>query len=128
MLIEDYFKTIQETIESNQIIQFHSIIYQKRDNFLGYIKGKIQLLDASCLYLTEYVEVEYGIDRGKYSYQYMNQNNQLIFRYDNAPHHQKLKLSSFPHHKHDGNEDNVIASNAPNLSDILREIENNFNV
>lgn len=57
----------------------------------------------------------------------MNQNNQLIFRYDNVPHHQKLKLSSFPHHKHDGNEDNIIASNAPNLSDIFREIQDKFN-
>ena len=56
----------------------------------------------------------------------MNQNNKLIFRYDNAPHHQKLQLSSFPNHKHDGNEDNIIASNAPNLSDIFREIQGKF--
>ena len=53
----------------------------------------------------------------------MTQNHQLIFRYDNAPHHQKLKLSSFPHHKHDGNEDNIIASDAPTLLDVLQEIE-----
>ena len=123
MLIEDYFKQIQQTINSYSFIQSHNIVYQKRDKFLGYIKGKIQFIDESCLYLTEYVEVEYGIDRGKYSYQYMNDNNQLIFRYDNAPHHQKLKLSSYPHHKHDGSEDNIIASNAPKLSDVLQEIK-----
>ena len=109
MLIEDYFKNIQSIIDSFQLIKSQDIVYQKRDQYLGYIKGKIQLIDSSWLYFTEYVEVECGIDRGKYSYQYINQNNKLIFRYDNAPHHQKLKLSSFPNHKHDGNEDNIIA-------------------
>ncbi len=123
MLIEDYFKQIQQMISSHQSIKSHNIVYQKRDQSLGYIKGKIQFTGESWLYLTEYVEVESGIDRGKYSYQYMNENNQLIFRYDNAPHHQKLKLSSFPHHKHDESEENVIASNAPNLSGVLQEIK-----
>lgn len=52
----------------------------------------------------------------------MDEKNQLVFRYDNAPHHQKLNLYSFPDHKHDGSEDNITASNAPNLSDVLREI------
>ncbi len=127
MLIEDYFKNIQTIIDSFQLIKSQNIVYQKRDQYLGYIKGKIHLIDGSWLYFTEYVEVECGIDRGKYSYQYINQNNKLIFRYDNAPHHQKLKLSSFPNHKHDGNEDNIIASNAPNLSDIFREIQDKFN-
>ncbi|MGB5592632.1 MAG: DUF6516 family protein [Crocosphaera sp.] len=127
MLIEDYFKNFQNIIDSIQLIKSKNVVYQKRDKYLGYIKGKIQLLDGSSLYFTEYVEVEYGIDRGKYSYQYMNQNNQLIFRYDNAPHHQKLNLSSFPHHKHDGSENNIIASNAPNLYAIFREIQDKFN-
>ncbi len=47
----------------------------------------------------------------------------LIFRYDNTGHHKKLGLSTYPHHKHDGSEAHVIASGAPELSDILREIE-----
>ena len=120
MIIEDYFSQIQQLISSNYLIKYHSIVYQKRDDFFGYIKGKIQFSYESWLYLTEYVDVESEIDRGKYSYQYMNQDNQLIFRYDNAPHHQKLKLSSFPHHKHDRRDDNIIASNAPNLSNVLQ--------
>ncbi|MDJ0658653.1 MAG: DUF6516 family protein [Crocosphaera sp.] len=128
MLIEDYFKNIQTIIDSFQMIKSQNIVYQKRDKHLGYIKCKIQLIDGSWLYFTEYVEVEYGIDRGKYSYQYMNQNNQLIFRYDNALHHQKLNLSSFPHHKHERKEDNIIGSNTANLSDIFREIKDKFNI
>ncbi len=51
-----------------------------------------------------------------YSYQYMDSKNNLIFCYDNAEDHQKLNLSTFPHHKHDGREDNFIKSNAPFLA------------
>ncbi|WP_293088902.1 DUF6516 family protein, partial [Okeania sp. SIO3B5] len=39
-------------------------------------------------------------------------------------HHKKLNLPNFPHHKHEGSQENVISSNAPNLVDVLQEIEN----
>ncbi len=58
-----------------------------------------------------------------YSYQYMDTENNLIFRYDNTEHHRKLNLPTFPHHKHDGREDNVVSSDAPFLADVLKEIE-----
>ena len=47
----------------------------------------------------------------------------LIFRYDDVKHDKKLNLPNYPHHKHEGSEDNVISSNAPTLADILNEIE-----
>jgi Family of unknown function (DUF6516) len=46
-----------------------------------------------------------------------------IFRYDNTGHHQKLNLPTFPHHKDEGSEGNVIASNAPIFAEVLQEIE-----
>ena len=66
---------------------------------------------------------ELKIDRQMYSYQYMNKEKALIFRYDNAENHQKLNLTNFPHHKHDGNEKNIVNSDAPFLADVLKEIE-----
>jgi hypothetical protein len=74
------------------------------------------------LHLREFVCVEITVDRKMYSYQYMNAQNDLIFRYDNTEHHRKLNLSNFPHHKPDGSEDNVISSNSPSLADVLKEI------
>ena len=53
---------------------------------------------------------------------YMTADKELIFRYDNTGHHRKLNLSTFPHHKHDRSETNVLASNAPELAEILQEI------
>jgi hypothetical protein len=53
----------------------------------------------------------------------MNSSGALIFRYDNTGHHKKLGLPTYPHHKHEGSEENVIASSAPTLADVLQEIE-----
>jgi hypothetical protein len=53
----------------------------------------------------------------------MDSKNNLIFQYDNTEHHQNLNLSTFPHHKHDRSEDNVVKSDAPFLAEILKEIE-----
>jgi Family of unknown function (DUF6516) len=52
----------------------------------------------------------------------MDADNNLIFRYDNTEHHRKLNLPNFPHHKHDGREDNVVNSDAPFLADVLKEV------
>jgi hypothetical protein len=43
----------------------------------------------------------------------------LIFRYDNAPHHPHL--STFPAHKHVGS--SVIDAEPPDLNDVLAEID-----
>ncbi len=58
-----------------------------------------------------------------YVYHYVNSKGKLIFRYDNTGHHRKLKLPTYPHHKHDGGQDNIIASGAPELSRVLAEIQ-----
>jgi hypothetical protein len=44
----------------------------------------------------------------------------MVFRYDNAPHFPKL--ASAPHHKHT-NENDVLASQPPDLQSVLKEIE-----
>ncbi|MGH1395706.1 MAG: toxin-antitoxin system TumE family protein [Trichormus sp.] len=123
MLIEDYFQQVQILIESSQIVQLFNIETEKRGMYEGFIRGKLEFTDNSLLHLREFVYVEISIDRKMYSYQYMSSENNLIFRYDNTEHHRKLNLTTFPHHKHDGSEENVVKSNAPFLADVLKEIE-----
>jgi hypothetical protein len=53
-----------------------------------------------------------------YRYHFQDSGNNLIFRYDSTPHFPQL--SSFPHHKHLS--DNVIASEKPHITDVLREV------
>ncbi len=54
----------------------------------------------------------------KYRYHFMNNENSLIFRYDNAEHYHEI--STFPHHKHLTN--NIVESLEPELIDIMIEI------
>lgn len=122
MLIEDYFQQIREVIEVCRLVQSFNLIPEKRGESEGFIRGLINLTDGSILYLREFVNVEMTINCEMYSYQYMNAAKSLIFRYDNVEHHKKLNLPNYPHHKHDGSEDNVISSNAPMLADIFNEI------
>ena len=124
MLIEDYFQRIKILIESSEIVRIFDMEIDKRGMYEGLIRGKIDFKYNTVLHFREFIYVEIDLDRKMYSYQYMNSQNKLIFRYDNTKHHQKLNLPTFPHHKHDGSEENVVQSNAPFLAEILNEIEN----
>lgn len=66
----------------------------------------------------EYLEVEDKIEKKTYSYHYQSATDQLIFRYDNAPHHHNIP--TFPKHKHlkDGT---VIPSTEVMLNTVIQE-------
>jgi len=59
-------------------------------------------------------------EKRKYAYQWVNKNNELICRWDNAP--DWPEIDSFPHHKHVQDENNVKASKNIEFSTILNEI------
>jgi hypothetical protein len=121
--IEQYFFQIQKTVESSPIIRLSSVSYEKRGTHEGIIRGRFQFLDDTILEWREYVDVENEIDHLMYVYQYMDPFNKLLFRYDNTGHHKRLDLVTYPHHKHEGRDDNVVASEPKNLEEILQEIE-----
>lgn len=123
MRINGYFRQIQKIVESSSIVQLSSVTLEKRGTHEGFIRGKLQFLDESNLYWREFVDVELTIDRLMYVYQYMDSSDKLVFRYDNSGHHRKLKLSTYPHHKHEGSEDNIVSSASLDLANVLNEIE-----
>jgi len=112
LLIEDYFHNITEIIDKSPVVQSKAITYDKRSSYIGFIRGSIWLPDNSVLHIREYVNVQNDIELYMYAYQYQDANDLLIFRYDNTPHFPNL--STFPHHKHNGNETDVIPSICPN--------------
>ncbi|MBE9012923.1 hypothetical protein IQ250_22235 [Pseudanabaenaceae cyanobacterium LEGE 13415] len=122
MQIELYFQQIQETISNCPVVESFDLKTEKRDVSIGFVRAEIQFRDFSVLAIREFVSVETSLDRDMYSYQYMSAENQLIFRYDNTGHHKKLNLPTYPNHKPEGSEENVIASLAPTLSEVLDEI------
>lgn len=122
MLIEDYFQTIRTVISTCTAVESFSLDCEKRDTYEGFIRGEIRFIDSSILNIREFVSVEIAIERDMYAYQYMDAQNNLIFRYDNTPHHKKLSLPTYPHHKHDKSETTVIASFASMLVEVFQEI------
>jgi len=124
MLIEDYFALVDQWVTQTSYIASISITKEKRSRHIGFIKGVIEFVDGSSLYLMEFVEVKDSIDRYKYRYHYQNRHQERIFRYDMAPHLPELATS--PHHKHVGpaaTPNHVIPSSGPLLSEVLAEIE-----
>jgi hypothetical protein len=53
----------------------------------------------------------------------MGASKQLRFRYDNTGHHKQLNLPTYPHHKHEGSDEYILPSAAPDLAAILGEVE-----
>lgn len=122
MRIEEYFRQIQKIIDSYSVIQSSKIMFDKRSTYEGFIRGDIFFLDGSILHLREFVDVESLEERLMYVYQYISSSKELIFRYDNTGHHRKLSLPTYPHHKHEGSEDNIAPATASDLDSVLEEI------
>ena len=123
MRIEAHFQHVRETIDGCPVVQSSNVAYDKRSTHEGFVRGEIYFVDGSLLHLREFVDVEIRLDCLTYVYQYMDSAHRLVFRYDNTGHHKKLNLPTYPHHKHQGTENNVVASSAPDLAAILAEIE-----
>ena len=105
------------------MVQSSSITYDKRSTHEGFIRGGGYFVDASILHLREFVDVETAVERLLYVYQYMDAHEQLQFRYDNTGHHKQLNLPTYPHHKHEGSDKQVVPSPPPDLAAVLGEIE-----
>ncbi len=89
------------------------------DNETVYLKGNLLFIDSSVLEIAIFANnIHETVSIDKYRFHYMGKDGQMIFRYDNAPHHQEI--TSFPHHKHTS--DKVIQSTMPSLKDVLNEI------
>ena len=123
MRIEQYFDQIRGWVEACPVIQLSNIAFEKRGTYQGFLHGELILVDGSVLHIREYLDLETQIERLAYVYQLMGEDGALIFRYDNTGHHRRLNLPTYPHHKHAGNEDQVAPSSAPDLQNVLSEVQ-----
>lgn len=103
-------------------VDLSNVTYGNQGEEIGYIRCDLLFSNGSALHFREYVDAEFEPERLMYSYHYMDSANKLVFRYDDANHHSKLNLANHPHHTHDGSEENIVASPAPTLADVLDEI------
>jgi len=92
----------------------------------GTFEGRLRFWDGSLLEFVETLVVRgFLIVKTDYAYHYQDSEDQIIFRYDNAPHHPEI--ATFPHHKHFFDKQNrretFIAAALPDLHAVLREID-----
>ena len=120
-MIQEYFRDLMLVIEQSKSIRSQQILLDQRDHYRGYVRGDIYFRDHSHLHFREFVDTEFGIRRFSYAYHYQNAQDALIFRYDDSKHFPNL--GNFPHHKHIEQESNVVSADAPDLKQILAEIE-----
>ena len=90
------------------------------------IRCRMRFWDGSILVFNEALAIR-GLVLAKirYSFHYQSAGGQLIFRYDNVPHHPQIP--TFPHHKHVSepgtNTERIMAAHPPDIQGILREID-----
>ena len=73
--------------------------------------------DGSNLRVTEQWS---GDALSRYSYYWLTAENELKIGWDNAPHH--TRLQNFPHHKHAGQQANMLPSFETTLEDVMQAI------
>ena len=115
-MISGYFREVELRLKNAEIIADKSVDLREFSATEGMLRGRLLFVDGSMLEFMEYLKEE---NRLKYRFHLMDKKGNIVFRYDNAPHHKDV--SSFPHHKH--LPINVVESDEKGIMDILDEIE-----
>jgi len=120
LLISEYFTKFRGTLNRFPFCNLIQIEEDIRSETEGFIKGHVVFSDSSSLSFREYCTIiEATAKKLSYSFHY-RKGNEIVFRYDNAPHFPNL--STFPDHKHLP-ESEVQPSPPPTIEKILAEIQ-----
>ncbi|NBD36641.1 MAG: hypothetical protein GVY30_11670 [Chloroflexi bacterium] len=118
-MILQYFAQIEETLAEFPDIRHYELQKKVYNTKQGYISGRVVFEDGTRLDFVEVMDTDM-VRKLKYRYHYMDTTQEIIFRYDNAPHYPEV--SSFPHHKHTGDDVDVCECDEPSLEDVLLDI------
>lgn len=119
-MINSHFESVEKIIQNNSLVICANLHKNYTSLNTAYIKGEITFADGSRLAVFQHVRIhETELLITDYRYHYMTNDSQLIFRYDNAPHH--AENTTFPHHKHLPS--GVQSTDMPDLKDILAETD-----
>ena len=122
MQVIDYFSEIQSLIRSSIFVENVDVEYEVKSRSIGIVHGILGLIDGSTLQFMELVNIKRDkMTRLKYRFHLTNVTDEMVFRYDNAPHHPEI--ATYPHHKHVNGEEMPRRSKEVGLKDVLLEIE-----
>ncbi len=111
---------IQKYVDQDYILSF-TFSVDARSSYIGFIQGSLEFIQGSRLFFKEYLDLQESIEKLSYSFHYQDQDNHLIFRYDNAQHKPDL---GYVEHKHI--QGGIISSNIPDIEQVILEIINEY--
>ncbi len=119
-MLDRYLHRLYDTIISRGYLEIERLDFDELPQRQGIIEGRLRFPDGSLLDFDEVVIIRNEqLVKLRYAYHYQDESGERIFRYDNAPHYPEI--FTYPHHKHVGS--TIEPSQIPDLSDVLREIE-----
>jgi len=117
LVITDYFGSIERLLNNSALIVDKKLDFKEFSSEEGMVRGSLLFIGGYVLNFMEYIQI--GKERPKYSFNFSDGKRDMIFRYDNAPHHREIP--TFPHHKHFRSK--IQPSKEMGLAEVLSEIE-----
>lgn len=123
--ISDYFTQLLKISNNNAWIIHEDIVFREIDKNEAYSKGIFYIYGGYALHIAEYVIIEKNTIRClKYRYQFQDKDDNLIFRWDNAPHHKNIPTHPFHKHCQDGT---IVSSQEMNLFLVMEQLDEILN-
>ena len=124
-MIENYLKELDNFIlatdEISEVNILRRDLWENDLETIGFYRYKIRLNDESVVEFSERLIEEKGqVVVTKYRIHWQDKNGDLLKRWDNAKH--QPEISTFPHHLHDGMEDNVVPHTETRGLELLSKI------
>lgn len=118
----EYLQAIKDRLAAEGAVSGYEIVREQVTASNAQLRMRITLTDGSRMEFAEYVRLD---DNGElevptYSYHWMDTDNRLRVRWDNAEHYPRLP--GFPHHIHEGDEKRVIPGEPMTLFRALDHI------
>lgn len=117
----DYLVHIKALIVVSPQIVHWTIVREESVDDIGLLRYKVVLQDGAFAEMFARFRIVAGqANVSKYSFHWQRSDGQLLKRWDNAPHHPEIE--TFPHHLHDGSENNVQPSSPITAEQFLEAI------
>jgi hypothetical protein len=111
---------IEAKLNDSAVVVTYDLVEAQLSVYTGYLEGSVTFTNNARLIFFEFWrQTNTSLERDKYRYHLMDSQNQLVFCYDNAPHHPQIV--TFPDHKHIP--DGLLESAAPDFADVFEEAE-----
>ena len=114
----DYLNHIRALVALNRYVVRWEVLREEVQGEMGLFRYRLTLHDGSLLEMFERFSVAGAqLQIGKYSFHWQDNSGALRRRWDNTSH--QPGVSTYPHHIHDGTEENVIPHEPIHAEEVL---------